>query len=115
MRSLHYFISQYLNRVSEPSTRATVLSFKGLTMNLAYGVVMLAYHAQTWALRSSEQEVMAGMTKQQTDMHLLAAAMPWWPWVFGLLALALTLGVRLKFGAGLTTLLARPAPVKDAA
>ncbi len=110
MRSLHYFISQYLNRVSEPSTRATVLSFKGLTMNLAYGAVMLAYQAQTWALRSSEKETLAGLNKSQTDMHLLAAAMPWWPWVFGLLALALTLGLRLKFGEGLTKLLATSSP-----
>ena len=107
MRSLHYFISQYLNRVCEPSTRATVLSFKGLTMNLAYGIIMLAYQAQTWALRSSEKEAMAGMDKPQTDMHLLAAAMPWWPWVFGTLAVALVIGVRVKFGGGLTTLLAR--------
>jgi hypothetical protein len=107
MRSLHYFISQYLNRVSEPATRATVLSFKGLTMNLAYGTIMLAYQAQTWALRASEKEVMTGMDKPQTDMHLLAVAMPWWPWVFGTLAVALAIGIRLKFGGGLTTLLAR--------
>lgn len=107
MRSLHYFISQYLNRVSQPSTRATVLSFKGLTMNLAYGAIMLAYQAQTWALRSREKEVMAGMNKTETDMHLLAAAMPWWPWVFGTLAALLAVGIRLKFGAGLTQLLAR--------
>ena len=107
MRSLHYFISQYLNRVSEPATRATVLSFKGLTMNLAYGTIMLAYQAQTWALRASEKEVMTGMDKQQTDMHLLAVAMPWWPWVFGALTVALAIGIRIKFGGGLTTLLAR--------
>lgn len=105
MRSLHYFISQYLNRVSEPSTRATVLSFKGLTMNLAYGAIMLAYHSQTWALRSTEKAAMAGMNKQQTDMHLLAAAMPWWPWVFAAFALSLALGIRFKFKAGLTYLL----------
>jgi MFS family permease len=105
MRSLHYFISQYLNRVSEPSTRATVLSFKGLTMNLAYGLIMIAYQTQTWALRSSEKSAMAGMDKQHTDMHLLAAAMPWWPWIFGSLALLLAIGIRVKFGGGLTTLL----------
>jgi hypothetical protein len=114
MRSLHYFISQYLNRVSEPSTRATVLSFKGLTMNLAYGAIMLAYQSQTWALRSTEKAAMAGMDKPQTDMHLLAAAMPWWPWVFASLALALALGIRLKFKAGLTTLLQREANGKSA-
>ena len=115
MRSLHYFISQYLNRVSEPSTRATVLSFKGLTMNLAYGIVMIAYQIQTWALRARDKEIIAGMNKQQTDMHLLAAAMPWWPWVFGVLALGLTLGLRMKFGAGLSELLSRSNQEKNAA
>ena len=115
MRSLHYFISQYLNRVSEPSTRATVLSFKGLTMNLAYGIVMIAYQMQTWALRAKDKEIIAGMNKQQTDMHLLAAAMPWWPWVFGVLALGLTLGLRMKFGAGLSELLSRSNEEKRAA
>ncbi len=105
MRSLHYFISQYLNKVSSPSTRATVLSFKGLTMNLAYGAIMLAYQAQTWALRTSEQQTLEGMDKTRADMHLLAAAMPWWPWCFGVLALALAIGVRLRFKAGLTELL----------
>ena len=105
MRSLHYFISQYLNRVSEPATRATVLSFKGLTMNLAYGTIMLAYQAQTWGLRSSEKQALASMDKTQSDIHLLAAAMPLWPWMFGTMALALAIGVRLKFGGGLTTLL----------
>lgn len=112
MRSLHYFISQYLNRVSEPSTRATVLSFKGLTMNLAYGAIMLAYHSQTWALRTTEKDAMAGMNKQQTDMHLLAAAMPWWPWVFVALAIILAIGIRLKFKSGLTGLLAQEAKAK---
>lgn len=107
MRSLHYFISQYLNRVSEPSTRATVLSFKGLTMNLAYGAIMLAYQAQTFALRSSEKSVMAGMDKTQSDLHLLAAAMPWWPWIFAALLTLLVLFVRLKFKGSLTSLLAR--------
>ncbi len=109
MRSLHYFISQYLNRISEPANRATVLSFKGLTMNLAYAAIMLAYQTQTWALRSSAPSALVGLDKTQTDLHLLAAAMPWWPWVFGLLALALTLTLRALWGGGLTTLLQREA------
>ncbi len=110
MRSLHYFISQYLNRISEPATRATVLSFKGLTMNLAYGAIMLAYQTQTWALRSSEKAALVGMDKPQTDLHLLATAMPWWPWIFGLLALLLTLAMRAAWGGGLSTLLQRETP-----
>lgn len=108
MRSLHYFISQYLNRVSKPSTRATVLSFKSLSMNLAYGAVMLLYQGQTWTLRTSHAQELTGLSKEQSDTRLLALAMPWWPWIFGVLALGLTLWVRLKFRDNLTGLLARP-------
>lgn len=108
MRSLHYFISQYLNRVSSPSTRATVLSFKGLTMNLAYGAVMILYQLQTWVLRDSHQESLAGLPKEAVDTRLLALAMPWWPCVFGLLALALVIWVRLRFKSSLTGMLTAP-------
>ena len=76
-------------------------------MNLAYGTIMLAYQAQTWGLRVSEKQTLAGMDKTQSDIHLLAVAMPWWPWIFGVLALALTIGVRLRYGGGLTSLLER--------
>ncbi len=111
MRSLHYFISQYLNRVSKPSTRATVLSFKGLTMNLAYGAVMLLYQLQTWALRNSHHESLSGLSKEAADTRLLALAMPWWPCVFGVLALSLVLWVRVRFKSNLTGLLAvKPVP-----
>lgn len=110
MRSLHYFISQYLNRVSEPSTRATVLSFKGLTMNLAYGAVMLLYQAQTWALRSTHEATLASLSKEAADTRLLAMAMPWWPVIFGTLALGLVLWVRLRFKSNLTGLLAPNTP-----
>ena len=34
---LRFFLSHYLNRIIDSSRRATVLSFKGLSFNLAYG------------------------------------------------------------------------------
>ncbi|MDB6133504.1 MAG: transporter [Verrucomicrobiales bacterium] len=105
MRSLHYFISQYLNRVSSPSTRATVLSFKGLTMNLAYGAVMLMYQLQTWMLRGTHRGELSGLPKESVDTRLLAMAMPWWPAVFGVLALGLVIWVRVRFRSNLTGLL----------
>lgn len=105
MRSLHYFVSQYLNRVSRASNRATVLSFKGLTMNLAYGAVMLLFQAQTAALRVAEKDNLAPLSKEATDVRLLALAMPWWPWIFGALALGLAGFVRLRYRAGLTGLM----------
>lgn len=107
MRSLHYFLSQYLNRVSGSANRATVLSFKGLTMNLSYGAIMLFFQAQTFGLRVSEKERLEGLDKQSADLRLLELAMPWWPWIFGALALGLALFVRWRYKAGLTELILR--------
>ena len=106
MRSLHYFLSQYLHRVTGSEHRATVLSFKGLTMNLAYGVVMWLYGTQTAWLRHRDAAALEGLEKEAVDMRLLALAMPWWPWVFGALAGILVLWVRLRWRRGLTGLLA---------
>lgn len=105
MRSLHYFISQYLNRLADSRHRATVLSFKGLTMNLAYGASMLAFQAQTAALRAGHSGELAELTKEQTDVRLLALATPWWPATFALLAAGLALWVRLRWGRGLSGLM----------
>ncbi|HEX2751184.1 MAG TPA: MFS transporter, partial [Verrucomicrobiales bacterium] len=71
MRSLHYFLSQYLNSISDSAHRATVLSFKGLTMNLAYGLVMWLYGLQTAWLRSEHAPALAKLSKEDTDVKLL--------------------------------------------
>jgi MFS family permease len=109
MRSLHYFLSQYLNKVSDSSHRATVLSFKGLTMNLAYGLVMLLYGMQTAFLRHRDTNTLASLSKEETDVRLLSLAMPWWPWIFGTLAVLLVVFVRIKYRRGLTALIAAEA------
>jgi hypothetical protein len=105
MRSLHYFLSQYLNKVSDSSHRATVLSFKGLTMNLAYGLVMMCYGLQTTFLRHQDEASLATMNKEQQDVRLLGLAMPWWPWIFGALAVLLVVFVRMRYRRGLTALI----------
>ncbi len=38
-----FFLSHYLNRITSSEQRATVLSFKGLSFNLAYGAVGILY------------------------------------------------------------------------
>lgn len=106
MRSLHYFLSQYLNKVSGSSHRATVLSFKGLTMNLAYALVMWFYGMQTAWLRHGHEAELARLDKAGSDIRLLSLAMPWWPWIFGVLALLLTGFVRMRYRKSLTALVA---------
>jgi len=43
MMFTHFFSSRYLNQVAASEHRATVLSFKGLSYNLAYGLAGLLY------------------------------------------------------------------------
>ena len=110
MRSLHYFLSQYLHRVTSSDHRATVLSFKGLSMNLAYGAAMWLYGSQTAWLRHQHAAELAPLSKEATDVRLLSLAMPAWPWAFALCTLALTLWVRFRFRRSLTALLATDRP-----
>ncbi len=43
MMTNSFFMSHYLNRITKSEIRATVLSFKGLVFNLAYGGIGLGY------------------------------------------------------------------------
>ena len=43
MMFTHFFSSRYLNQITASEQRATVLSFKGLSYNLAYGLAGLLY------------------------------------------------------------------------
>ncbi len=38
-----FFLSTYLHRVTESRQRATILSFRGLSVNLAYGLISMSY------------------------------------------------------------------------
>jgi len=69
MRLLHFFLSNYLNRITDSEHRATVLSFRGLTMNLSYGAVTLAYGLQSNWLREAYQPA----TPDSLSMTELAA------------------------------------------
>jgi MFS family permease len=46
-----FFTSSYLNRITDSYQRATVLSFKGLAFNLAYGLIGIAFAALIRVLR----------------------------------------------------------------
>jgi MFS family permease len=81
MRFLQFFLSHYLNEVTPSSHRATVLSFKGMTGNLAYGGVTLLFGWQTaWLAKR--------MGVGSEDPQVFAAALTWWPWWFAATMLA---------------------------
>lgn len=75
MRFLQFFLSHYLNQVTSASHRATVLSFRGLTTNLAYGSVTLLFGWQ--------MAYFSGRLNQPNDApEVFSAALKWWPWWF---------------------------------
>lgn len=85
IRFLHFFLSHYMNAVIDSERRATALSFRGLTMNLAYGGMTLLFALQT---RFITQQT----GWDQDDARVFAKALEWWPgWFVGTLAVAVLL------------------------
>ena len=83
MRFLQFFLSHYLNRVTDSSHRATVLSFKGLSMNLGYGLMVGLFAIQSWFIESKHPP--AGddeASLQAAQTSAFAEALTWWPWAF---------------------------------
>lgn len=82
---LNFFLSHYLNAIVESSRRATVLSFKSLAMNLAFGVVGLLYAALVRHL--------GGASPAENESQVFAESLNWLPWYF-----AATLVLLFLFG-----------------
>ncbi len=51
-----FFMSHYLNKITDAQQRATVLSYKGLAFNAAYGVVGILYASLFTGLRTSLEQ-----------------------------------------------------------
>ena len=77
MRMLQYFLSQYLNAAVDSSHRATVLSFRGLSMNLAYGAIMLAFGIQTAVLRGQLPDT-PNLSDAEAKAIVFSDSRIWW-------------------------------------
>lgn len=51
-----FFVSTYLNKIAKPAQRATVLSYKGLAFNAAYGIIGILYAGVIVNLRAAIQD-----------------------------------------------------------
>ena len=101
MTMTSFFASHYLNARTDSAHRATVLSFKSMACNVAYGGIGLAFAA----LIRHERLVLAGrlpgVDAAALDNAAFQAAVAWSPWylVFALAAmLAVTLIAQRCFG-----------------
>ena len=91
-----FFESHYLNRITASNQRATVLSFKGLSFNLAYGLIGVLYSMLLAVLRQQ-------ITASQPDLKLIGLenevfikSMFWFPWYFLLTMIGLLIIARWR-------------------
>ena len=96
-----FFQSHYLNRITASHQRATVLSFKGLSFNLAYGLIGILYAVLLAFLRPKTASSFAGLNHTDLESAVFIKSMGWFPWYF-LLTLAVLLLVA-RFGLRNTT------------
>ncbi len=77
-----FFQSHYLNRITASRQRATILSFKGLSFNLAYGLIGIFYSILLAFLRSTE----SGLTQLSPGIAfenlVYKRSLVWFPWYF---------------------------------
>jgi MFS family permease len=86
---LSFFTSHYLNRITSSTQRATVLSFKGVSFNLAYGFIGLFYSLLLAMLRSRILERDPGLVGQGLENAIFIRSIAWFPGYFTVVLLAL--------------------------
>jgi MFS family permease len=86
-----FFESHYLNRITQSYQRATVLSFKGLSFNLAYGLIGLLYSLLLALLRYHHPA--SGQAVDPENLVFMRS-MAYFPWYFLLVAAGLLLFTR---------------------
>lgn len=77
-----FFVSHYLNRITDSEQRATVLSFKGLSFNLAYGLVCLLYAMLLGFLRSHDTISNPQVSETLLETRIFMQSLNVFPWYF---------------------------------
>ena len=75
-----YLVSSYLNEVTPSDARATALSFKGLSYNLAYGGIGLLYSLLVYKLRN--QDSYEALGTEELGAALFKGALGYFPAYF---------------------------------
>lgn len=91
-----FMLSYYLNRITESHQRATVLSFKGLFFNLAYGLAGLLYSLLIAALKSDLTGAGPALAADLVRDTGFRQSIAWFPWYFLLTLLLWFLLARLR-------------------
>ena len=94
MYLLHFFVSHYLNSITNSRQRATVLSFKGLSLNLAYGLIGVLYSMLLALLRGKVHLNRPGLAGKGLEDRVFVKSIGWFPGYFIVALLALLLFAR---------------------
>ncbi len=90
-----FFQSHYLNRITASHQRATVLSFKGMSFNIAYGIIGILYAMLLAALRPGVAASHSDLTGTALEDMVFIQSFNWFPWYFlGTLVLLLVIARR---------------------
>jgi MFS family permease len=84
-----FFQSHYLNRITASHQRATVLSFKGLSFNLAYGLIGVMYSVLLVFLRPQLAASHSDLSHAGIENLVFIKSIGWFPWYFLLTLVAL--------------------------
>jgi MFS family permease len=84
-----FFQSHYLNRITVSHQRATVLSFKGLSFNLAYGLIGVMYSVLLVFLRPQLAVSYPDLSHAGIENLVFIKSIGWFPWYFLLTLVAL--------------------------
>jgi MFS family permease len=77
-----FFQSHYLNRITASHQRATVLSFKGLSFNLAYCLIGVLYSILLAVLRPQIAISYPDLSRPSLENAVFIKSISWFPWYF---------------------------------
>lgn len=79
---LGFFVSHYLNAITRSAQRATILSFRGLTMNLGFGLIGILYSLLLAVQRPDVRAAHPSLADAAVENALFVRALQWFPWYF---------------------------------
>lgn len=93
-----FFTSHYLNEITRSRQRATVLSFKGLAFNAAYGFIGLVFAAMIGHFKQTQLQLHPGWAEPQVADQAFRSALGCLPWylALGLILVSLICLPRLR-------------------
>lgn len=92
----NFFQSHYLNRITDSHQRATVLSFKGLSFNLAYGLIGVLYSMLLSHLSLQVAADQPDLISTQLENLVFVKSIAWFPGYFLLTMLAVLIFARWR-------------------